>query len=168
MAIKNTFYYTYPILGFLKQKIKRENGKIILTVKPKIKFNPHYHFYRGSELLYKATLRKSNVLRFKFEIEDSKETHVATIDEVPIYKRSSIFKEYSIRIKNEGFSVQFIIVDKSFAVKDSEHKVVIQGKYLSSFIGSLMNFKRYKIDVLDSIIPDELWMAIVAGIFILE
>ncbi|MCT2536257.1 hypothetical protein NC661_13520 [Aquibacillus koreensis] len=168
VVIKNTFYYTYPILGFLKQKIKRENGLIILTVKPKIKFNPHYHFYSGSELLYKAILRKSNVLRFKFEIENSQGTHVATIEEVPIYKKSTIFKEYYIRIKNEEFSVQFKIADKSFAVKDSEHKVVIQGELISSFIGRLMNFKRYKINVFDSIFPEKLWMAIVAGVFILE
>ncbi|MDL4839479.1 hypothetical protein [Aquibacillus rhizosphaerae] len=168
MVIKNTFYYTYPILGFLKQKIKRKNGLIILTVKPKIKFNPDYHFYSGSELLYKATLRKSNVLRFKFEIEDSKETHVSTIDEVPIYKKSTIFKEYSIRIKNEVFGVQFKIADKSFAVKDSEQKVVIQGNLISSFIGRLMNSKRYRIDVFENEFPEELWMAIVAGVFILE
>ncbi|WP_272479921.1 hypothetical protein [Aquibacillus koreensis] len=85
-----------------------------------------------------------------------------------VFKKSTIFKEYYIRIKNEEFNVQFKIADKSFAVVDSEHKVVIQGKLISSFIGRLMNFKRYKINVFDSIFPEKLWMAIVAGVFILE
>lgn len=168
VRIKNTFYYTYPILGFLRQRTTSDNGQTILTVKPKLKFNPIFEFYEGAELRYTAILKKSNLTRFTFEIADVDENLVATINEPPIYKKSTIFREYTIRMDDENYYVLFKIANKSFEVFDSQRNVIVEGKLISSLLKNIVNLKKYKVDVFENKVSDKLWMAIVTGISILE
>ncbi|KAB8135720.1 hypothetical protein F9U64_10605 [Gracilibacillus oryzae] len=165
----NTFYYTSPILGFLRQHIRNEeNGKIV-TVQTKIRFRPSYKFYRSSELLYRATIRNTAIpKKFQFDITDPHENHLATIRNIPITKKSTVFSEYSLAMKNDVLHIKFAMAHKSFTIQDSDQRVIVQGSLVSSLLSKLINYKKYKVDIHENIIPNELWMAIVTGIFALE
>ncbi len=169
MIIKSSFYYKYPTLGFLKQQIKNEDESKNLKVVPKIRLKPRYYFYQGQELIYIAILKKSkSLVRFIFEIVTPEGDHIANVCEKPIYKKEIVFQEYTIKIDNEIFTVQFKMANKSFRIQDSVNRKVVEGTLVTPFIRNLFHLQKYKVDIYESTFQESLWMAIVAGIFILD
>lgn len=168
MKNNTAFFTTYPLSGFLKQQIKDERGFVRLTISSKIRFKPMFYFYRGTELIYTAIINKSNLIRFKFDISNTKGKHIVTLIEKPTVEKKTIFREYSIEIGTEVFNVQYENLSRSFTIKNKLNQIVVQGKLVSPLIMNIFKFKKYKIDFYKDEFPEELWMAIVFGILTLE
>lgn len=169
ITINNTIYYTYPILGFLKQQFKDEQGLVRLTVKSKVRLRPLFYFYKGTELIYIAIIKKSkNLIRFQLEISNPDGTHIATISEKPLLSKKTLFKEYSIDIGNEVYNVQYRIANRSFTIGNLSNTIVAQGTAVTPFFRNIFNLKKYKVNFHENRFPEELWMAIVYGVFLLD
>ena len=168
MKNNTVIFTTYPLFGFFRQRIKDENGNVRLTVTSKIRFKPIFHFYRETELIYSAIIKKSDLFRFNFDISNAEGKQIATLMEKPIVEKKTIYREYSIEIGTEIFSAQYENLSRSFAIRNNLNGVLVQGRLVSPLIMNIFKFKKYKVDFYIDEFPEELWMAIVFGIITLE
>lgn len=85
----------------MKQHIKNEEGSNVLTIQPEFKFQPIFNFFQGTHLIYKGKVKKLSLTRFSFILENVEGHPIANINQVPVHKKKSIFKEYHIHIDAE-------------------------------------------------------------------
>lgn len=152
----------------MKQHIKNEEGSNVLTIQPEFKFQPIFNFFQGTHLIYKGKVKKLSLTRFSFILENVEGHPIANINQVPVHKKKSIFKEYHIYIDDVVFKVSFKLADSSFSISDGEGNLAVQADRVSSFMKRVVEYKKYRFKVNENRFPLELWMANGAGVVLLD
>lgn len=66
------------------------------------------------------------------------------------------------------FKVSFKLADHSFSISYRVGNLAIQADRVSSFLKKIVDYKTYRFEVNEDRFPLELWMAIGAGVIILD
>lgn len=167
MMIK-TFYFKEPVLNFREHTVNDRDGETIVTIIPKIRFSPKYYFYNSkdkNEMIFYATLKNSKeLIKKEFIIYNQRDEKVAIIKNRPVYKKTQVFREFTVLYNGHQFDVKFTAGFKKFTIYNSDKELIVTGERTSSFFSHVMERRKFKIDIKkETDVNTFLWIAIVKG-----
>lgn len=167
-----TAFINRKFLSFTKHVILDEQNHVLLEMKPKLAFNPLFYFVKSGQIVYIGKMKMSKkIVTKQFEIyrnEINSNNKIATILEVPIYKKKSLLSEFYIEVEGKTYYGQYMIASRKFNIIDDKNNISVEGELITPFFKKIFGIRKYKVNIYDEKIEFDLWLAITKGMDLLE
>jgi len=167
-----TAFINSKIFNFTKHTILDEQNHVLLEIKPKLAFNPIFYFVKSGQIVYIGKMKISKkIVTKQFDVYRNgvnSNNKIATIQEVPIYKKKSLFSEFYIEVEGKTYYAQYTIAARKFNIIDDKNNISVEGELITPFLKKIFGIRKYKVNIYDENIEFDLWLAITKGIDLLE